>query len=38
LEVTHMIPSSVVIRINNKKIVLDKTIAKDIKVLAYETL
>jgi len=36
LEVTHVIPSGVVVRTNNKKIVLDKTIAKEIKVLAYE--
>jgi Mn-dependent DtxR family transcriptional regulator len=36
LEVTHMIPSGVVVRTSNKKIVLDKTIAKEIKVLAYE--
>jgi len=33
-----MIPSGVVVRTSNKKIVLDKTIAKDIKVLAYEEI
>ena len=38
LEVTHMIPSGVVVRTSNKKIVLDKTIAKEIKVLAYEEI
>ena len=36
IEVTHKIPSGVVVKINNKKIVLDKTIAKEIKVLEYE--
>jgi len=38
LEVTHVIPSGVVVRTSNKKIVLDKTIAKDIKVLAHEEI
>lgn len=36
IEVTNKIPSGVIVRINNKKIVLDKTIAKEIKVLEYE--
>jgi len=36
IEVTHEIPSGVIVKINNKKIVLDKTIAKEIKVLEYE--
>jgi len=38
LEVTHTIPSGVVVKTSNKKIVLDKTIAKDIKVLAHEEI
>lgn len=38
LEVTHRIPSGVVVRTSNKKIVLDKTIAKEIKVLAHEEI
>jgi Mn-dependent DtxR family transcriptional regulator len=36
IEVTHKIPSGLIIKIKNKKIVLDKTIAKEIKVLKYE--
>ena len=36
IEVTYKIPSGVIVRINNKKIVLDKSIAKEIKVLEYE--
>ena len=36
IEVTNKIFSGVVVKINNKKIVLDKTIAKEIKVLEYE--
>jgi Mn-dependent DtxR family transcriptional regulator len=36
IEVTNKIPSGVIVKINNKKIVLDKTIAKEIKVLEYE--
>ena len=35
VEVTHEIPSGVVVKINNKKLVVDKTIAKEIKVLEY---
>lgn len=38
LEVTHTIPSGVVVKTSNKKIVLDKTIAKEIKVLAHEEI
>lgn len=36
IEAIQIIPSGVIIRINNKKIVLDKNIAKQIKVLEYE--
>jgi Mn-dependent DtxR family transcriptional regulator/Fe2+ transport system protein FeoA len=36
VEVTHEIPSGVVVTINNKQIVVDKTIANEIKVLEYE--
>lgn len=36
IEATHKIPSGVIVRVNNKKIVLDKSIAKEIKVLEYE--
>ncbi|MEX2721276.1 MAG: metal-dependent transcriptional regulator [Candidatus Wukongarchaeota archaeon] len=36
IEVTNKIFSGVVVKINNKKIVLDKTIAKEIKVFEYE--
>jgi Mn-dependent DtxR family transcriptional regulator/Fe2+ transport system protein FeoA len=34
--VTHNIPSGIIVRINNKKIVLDKSIAKEIRALEYE--
>lgn len=36
IEVTHEIPSGVVVKINNKNFVLDKIIAKEIKVLEFE--
>ena len=36
IEVTHEISSGVVVKINNKKFVLDKIIAKEIKVLDFE--
>jgi len=36
IEVTHEIPNGVIVKINNKKIVLDKKIAKEVKVLEYE--
>jgi len=36
IEVTNKIFSGVIVKINNKKIVLDKTIAKEIKVFEYE--
>ena len=36
IEATQIIPNGVIIRINNKKIILDKNIAKQIKVLEYE--
>jgi len=36
IEVINKIPSGVIVKIDNRKIVLDKTIAKVIKVLEYE--
>jgi len=36
IEVTNKIPNGVIVKINNKKIVLNKIIAKEIKVLEYE--
>lgn len=36
IEVTHEIPSGVIVKIKNKKIVLDKIIADEIKVVEYE--
>ena len=36
IEVINTIPAGVIIKINNKKFVLDKSIAKKIKVLEYE--
>lgn len=38
IEVIHELSSGVVVKINNKKIVLDKAIAKEIKVLEYEKI
>jgi len=35
IEVTNKIPNGVIVKINNKKIVLNKIIAKEIKVLEY---
>lgn len=37
IEVTHRIPNGVIVEINNKKIVLDQSIAKEIKVLDVGT-
>jgi len=36
IEVTHEIPNGFIVKINNKKIFLDKKIAKEVKVLEYE--
>lgn len=37
IEVTHRIPNEVIVEINNKKIVLDQSIAKEIRVLDVGT-